>query len=205
MLDLSFSSAGLVEGERVMKKLKELVGDVRIEDLAIPFTAVASDIERRKEVWLSRGSLLDAVRASMSIPGLFTPVVLDGHLLVDGGLMSPLPLAPAHHHRPEQIVAVTLSGAAERRAAEREEGAAVAGEEGAGAGPEEGAMAAPAPSGQAAASGPLQRWLGARATGSGRTSSRASRWTCSTSSRSRSRPCRTASPATSWPPTPRTC
>ena len=111
LLDFSFTGRGLVEGERVMRHLIGMVGDVRIEDLPIPFTAVASDINRRQEVWLTRGSLFEAIRASIAIPGLFTPAEVDGRVLVDGGLLSPLPLAPAQGHSTDRTIAVSLNGA----------------------------------------------------------------------------------------------
>jgi NTE family protein len=110
LLDFSFTGRGLVEGERVMRHLIGMVGDVRIEDLPIPFTAVASDIVRRQEVWLTRGSLFEAIRASIAIPGLFTPAEVDGRTLVDGGLLSPLPLAPAQGHSTDRTIAVSLNG-----------------------------------------------------------------------------------------------
>jgi NTE family protein len=110
LLDFSFTNKGLFKGERVMKKLGDLVGEAEIEDLEIPFTAVASDIERRQEVWISEGRLFDAIRASIAIPGLFTPVERDGRILVDGGLLSPLPLAPAQYHRVERSIVVSLNG-----------------------------------------------------------------------------------------------
>ncbi len=111
LLDFSFTGRGLVEGERVMRHLIGMVGDVRIEELPIPFTAVASDIFRRQEVWLTRGSLFEAIRASIAIPGLFTPAEVDGRTLVDGGLLSPLPLAPAQGHSTDRTIAVSLNGA----------------------------------------------------------------------------------------------
>jgi NTE family protein len=110
LLDFSFTNKGLFKGERVMKKLADLVGEAQIEDLDIPFTAVASDIERRQEIWISEGSLFEAIRASIAIPGLFTPVERKGRILVDGGLLSPLPLAPAQYHRVEQSIVVSLNG-----------------------------------------------------------------------------------------------
>lgn len=110
LLDFSFTREGLFKGEKLMRKLDELIGDVCIEDLPLPFTAVASDISRRQEVWLNRGSLCRAIRASIAIPGLFTPVEYDGRLLVDGGLLSPLPLAPAQYQDTNQTIAVSLNG-----------------------------------------------------------------------------------------------
>jgi NTE family protein len=123
LLDFSFTRRGLIEGHALMKKLEELVGDVKMEDLPIPFTAVASDIERRREVWLRQGLLFEAMRASMAIPGLFTPALHEGRWLVDGGLLSPLPLAPAKGFRAEQTVAVSLNGVARHVQAQPEDGA----------------------------------------------------------------------------------
>ena len=74
LLDISWGKQGLVEGDRIISALKDLVGDRRIEDLPIEYTAVAADIEREKEIWLKRGSLFDAIRASIAIPGIFEPV-----------------------------------------------------------------------------------------------------------------------------------
>ena len=122
LLDFSFTKKGLFKGERVMKKLADLVGEARIEDLAIPFTAIASDIERRQEVWINEGSLFDAIRASIAIPGMFTPVEREGRLLVDGGLLSPLPLAPAQYHKVEQTIVVSQNGAARQDTKKTESG-----------------------------------------------------------------------------------
>lgn len=110
LMDFSFTRRGLIEGERLMKKLADLVGDARIETLPLPFTAVASDIRRRREVWLNEGSLFEAIRASIAVPGLFTPLERRGVTLVDGGLLSPLPIAPSLRHGTERIVAVSLNG-----------------------------------------------------------------------------------------------
>jgi NTE family protein len=114
LLDFSFTGRGLFEGKRLMDRLAELVGDALIEELPIPFTAVAADIERRREVWLNRGSLFEAIRASIAIPGVFTPVARDGRLLVDGGLLSPLPIAPTLGHEGDRTIAVSLNGVAEK-------------------------------------------------------------------------------------------
>lgn len=109
LLDLSFGSPGLVKGERVIHLLTELIGDRNIEDLPVPFTAVATDIESGKEVWLSRGPLFDAIRASIAIPMIFTPHTVGGRHLVDGGLISPIPIAPTLRHHTDLTVAVNAS------------------------------------------------------------------------------------------------
>lgn len=117
LLDFSFTGKGLFEGDRVMKKLKDLVGDAKFEDLTIPFTAVATDLERRQEVWMNTGGLFEAIRASIAIPGMFTPVVRDGRVLVDGGLLSPLPIGPSLARTTERTIAVSLNGAVDSDAA----------------------------------------------------------------------------------------
>ena len=109
LLDLSFGSTGLFKGERVIGALKELIGDRNIEDLPVPFTAVATDIQSGKEVWLSRGPLFDAIRASIAIPMIFTPHTMNGRQLVDGGLVNPVPVAPTLHVHTDLTVAVNAS------------------------------------------------------------------------------------------------
>lgn len=108
LLDISWGKQGLVEGERIMTALKDLVGDRRIEDLPIKYTAVAADIEREKEVWLTRGSLFDAIRASISLPLFFTPAELNGMSLLDGGILNPVPIAPTFEDHNDLTIAVNL-------------------------------------------------------------------------------------------------
>jgi len=103
-------SGGLVSGTVLMQKLEELVGDHKIEELPIKFTAVASDINQEKEVWMSRGSLLSAIRASISLPLFFTPHLYEGTLLVDGGVLNPVPIAPTFHDNTDITIAVNLGG-----------------------------------------------------------------------------------------------
>ena len=110
LLDFSFSRAGLFKGERIIEKLKELIGDYNIEDLRISFTAVATDVVAGKEVWLSQGSLFDAIRASFGIPTLFTPHDYHGRLLLDGGLINPVPIAPTLKDLTDITIAVDLNG-----------------------------------------------------------------------------------------------
>lgn len=110
-LDISLTARnGVVKGDLIMNTLRDLIGDQRIEDLPIPLTAIATDIVDRKEVWLSKGSLFDAMRASMAIPGVFTPKKINGQVLVDGGLLDPLPSAPATSDGTDLTIAVSLSG-----------------------------------------------------------------------------------------------
>lgn len=106
LLDLSFHSTGLFKGERVIAALRDLVGEWNIEDLPLAFTAVATDLYSGREVWLDRGPLFDAVRASIAIPTVFTPHVIGGRRLVDGSLVDPVPIAPTLRDATDLTVAV---------------------------------------------------------------------------------------------------
>jgi NTE family protein len=114
LLDLAFSTAGLVKGDRIFEAMKHISGEARIEDLAIPFTAVATDLVTRTEIHFSSGDLHQAMRASTGIPGMFTPVALDKHLLVDGGVLNPLPVNVVKRQPGAIVVAVSLNGAPSR-------------------------------------------------------------------------------------------
>lgn len=114
LLDFTFSRAGIFSGDRIMQTLKDLLGDTEIVSLPISFTAVATDLDAGKEMWLSKGSLFDAIRASISIPTVFTPVRYQGHLLVDGGLLNPVPIAPTVHDLTDITIAVNLRGKPEK-------------------------------------------------------------------------------------------
>lgn len=115
LLDLSWGKQGLVEGERIISTLKELIGDQRIEDLPLKYTAVAADIDREKEVWLTRGSLFDAIRASISLPLFFTPVETKGMKLLDGGILNPVPIAPTFEDHTDMTIAINLGGPPQQR------------------------------------------------------------------------------------------
>ncbi|OOZ42555.1 patatin-like phospholipase family protein [Solemya elarraichensis gill symbiont] len=107
LLDPSFTvGAGIFRGEKIISVLRDLIGEHQIESLPISFTAVASDIERQREVWLKSGPLFDAIRASIAIPTLFTPVYSDGRMLLDGGLVNPVPIAPTVRDNTQITVAV---------------------------------------------------------------------------------------------------
>ncbi len=109
LLDLSFSTPGVIKGSRVFDVISAMVGDTRIEDLDIPFTAVATDLHSRKEIWFQDGELLRAIRASIAIPSLFAPVNYNGRTLVDGGVLNPLPIAPTVAYHSDIILAVDLN------------------------------------------------------------------------------------------------
>ncbi len=116
LLDLSFDKRGIIRGEKVFNKLRQIVGESFIEELPLKFTAVATDIKRHKEVWFQEGDLLTAIRASISIPTFFTPVEFKEMLLVDGGVLNPLPVAPTMSDHSDVIIAVNLYADKERPA-----------------------------------------------------------------------------------------
>ncbi len=110
LLDLSFSKDSFFKGERIIEVLKDMVGDRNIEELPIGYTAVATDLNEQKEIWFTQGSLFDAIRASIAIPMIFSPVKISNRLLVDGGIINPIPIAPTLHDNTELTIAVALDG-----------------------------------------------------------------------------------------------
>ncbi len=110
LLDVSFSGSAFFKGERIISTLRELIGDRNIEDLPISYTAVATDLDENKEVWLSSGPLFDAIRASIAFPTVFSAMNYKGKTLVDGGLLNPVPIAPTLHDHTDLTIAVSLSG-----------------------------------------------------------------------------------------------
>ena len=109
LVDFSLSLTHLVKGDRMMEALKEIVPDVNIEDLPIPYTAVATDWNSGKEVIFDHGSLYDAIRASISIPLFLNPVRREEMLLVDGGLVNSLPLNRVVRHSGDLLFGINVS------------------------------------------------------------------------------------------------
>jgi NTE family protein len=116
LLDMSWGKQGLVEGDRIIETLKELIGDRKIEELPIKYTAIAADVRREKEIWLKSGSLFDAIRASISLPLFFTPFDFNGVKLLDGGILNPVPIAPTFEDHTDMTIAVNLGAAPTRQA-----------------------------------------------------------------------------------------
>ena len=110
MLDFSWQSSGMFKGDKIIDTLRELIGEISIEDLPIPYTAVAANVADEKEVWLQSGSLFDAIRASISLPLFFTPHVINGEALIDGGVLNPVPIAPTFGDKTDFTLAVNLGG-----------------------------------------------------------------------------------------------
>lgn len=110
LLDPSITSAGVLRAEKILDAVREILGEVTIEELPIPYTSVATDLITGKSVWMQRGRVDDAIRASIAIPGVIVPHVLDGRLLADGGILDPLPMAPIAAVNADVTIAVSISG-----------------------------------------------------------------------------------------------
>ncbi|HEX5201195.1 MAG TPA: patatin-like phospholipase family protein [Actinoplanes sp.] len=110
LFDPKWSAPGMITADRLIDHLDAFLGDMQIEELPIPYTAVATDITARREVWFQNGSLRSAIRASIAIPGLITPVLADGRVLADGGLLNPVPIEPTASAPADLTVAVSLLG-----------------------------------------------------------------------------------------------
>ncbi|WP_420591327.1 patatin-like phospholipase family protein [Bacterioplanoides sp.] len=109
LVDFSLLSNGAIRGDRVFNILEGMLNGQTIEELPLPFTAVATDLTHKKEIWFQSGALNEAIRASAAIPSLLTPVSSNGRLLVDGGVLNPLPIAPCVSAHADYIFAVDLN------------------------------------------------------------------------------------------------
>jgi len=109
LMDFTWSNSGVMKGEKVFNKIKSFIPDMLIENMAIPFSAISTDIVHQKEMVFTSGSFFDAVRASVAIPGVFTPVNYMENILVDGGLINPLPLNHLKRKRNSLLVAINLN------------------------------------------------------------------------------------------------
>jgi len=110
-LDLSLNfKSGVIKGDKLMQQLGNWIKDEKIQTLSIPFTAVSADLKSQSEVWINKGPLLEAIRASISVPGIFTPVTKNNKILVDGGILNPLPIPPKSLEKDQITIAVSLSG-----------------------------------------------------------------------------------------------
>jgi NTE family protein len=110
LLDPSITAAGVLRAEKILDAVREILGAATIEQLPIPYTAVSTDLLAGKSVWLQRGPVDEAIRASIAIPGVIAPHVVDGRLLADGGILDPLPMAPIAAVNADLTIAVSLSG-----------------------------------------------------------------------------------------------
>jgi NTE family protein len=110
LLDPSISTAGVLRADKILDAVRDILGEATIEELPIPYTAVCTDLLSGKSVWLQRGPVDAAIRASIAIPGVITPHVFDGRLLADGGILDPLPMAPIAAVNADLTIAVSLAG-----------------------------------------------------------------------------------------------
>jgi NTE family protein len=108
-LDINLAGNGLISGQRLCDRLEHHLGDRNIEDLSTRFTAVATEIGTGHEHWLSRGRLVDAVRASYALPGVFKPVKINGRWLFDGALVNPIPVSVCRALGARYVIAVNLN------------------------------------------------------------------------------------------------
>lgn len=109
-MDIQLRKGGFIEGQKLMDYLAQYVSDRPIESLRKPFAAIATDLATGQEIWLQRGSLSDAIRASIALPGLFTPVRMNERWVVDGGLVNPVPVSVCRALGAEIVIAVNLNG-----------------------------------------------------------------------------------------------
>jgi NTE family protein len=110
LLDPAMGGGGLVKATKVMEHVRRHIGDITIEEAALPYTAIAVDLISQREVWFTSGPMIDAMRASFAIPSVFTPVVTKGMVLADGGLLNPVPVVPLADLHADAIIAVNLAG-----------------------------------------------------------------------------------------------
>ena len=109
LIDFSFSNQGLIKGDRVLKTMKKFIPEANIEDLKIKYTATACDLAHNKEIVFREGSLYNAIRASVSIPTVFTPLIIDDSVLVDGGIVNNIPVNNAIRTKNDILIAVYVN------------------------------------------------------------------------------------------------
>jgi len=108
-VDISLSGSGMIDGRRLATRLEETVGDLGIEQLPVRFAAIAAEVGTGHEIWLTRGRLSEALRASYALPGLFAPVRVGGRWLMDGVVVNPVPVAAARALGARVVIAVNLN------------------------------------------------------------------------------------------------
>jgi len=109
-MDVRWGGSGFMRGERLARVLNHYMGDVNIEDLDRKFAAVACDLRTGYEVWLQRGPIVPAIRASYALPGAFEPVKVDGRFMIDGALVNPVPVSACRALGAHMVIAISLNG-----------------------------------------------------------------------------------------------
>lgn len=110
LVDVRLSSGGLVEGGEILKVIRDLVSHRAIEDLDVPLALVATDMRTGREVWMTKGDVADAVRASVALPGIISPHLVDGKWFLDGGLTNPVPVSACRVLGADVVIAVNPNG-----------------------------------------------------------------------------------------------
>src|SRR5689334_17098300 len=108
-LDIRLTGSGLIGGEKLASRLEEAIGPTQIEDLAVKFATVATEVRTGHEIWLTHGRMVEAMRASYALPGIFSPVLVGDRWLVDGALVNPVPVSAARALGAEIVIAANLS------------------------------------------------------------------------------------------------
>ena len=108
-LDMRLRSGGLISGNKLMDEMRNYMGDVKIEDFKIPYAAMTTDLVTGHEIWLQKGSLIEAMRASFSLPGIFPPIRMEERWLADGALVCPLPVAACRALGADMVIAINLN------------------------------------------------------------------------------------------------
>ncbi len=114
LMDFTISASGLMKGEKLIAELEDMIPDRNIEDLDMPYCAVATDIINEEEVVFNKGKLYDAIRASISIPTVLKPHVMDGRHLVDGGVMNPIPSNRVERSKSDLLVVSNVNSRLEK-------------------------------------------------------------------------------------------
>lgn len=109
LMDFSVGKAGAIKAERILSVVDQMLDGVHIEQLSLPFTAIATDLMENTEVQFRSGPVILALRASVAIPGVITPVIIEGKLLADGGMVNPVPVSPLADAKAKRLVAVDLA------------------------------------------------------------------------------------------------
>lgn len=109
LMDFTMSTQGVIKGRKVLDHLKGILGEIKIEDFDIPYTAVATDVKTKQEIWMRTGDLYSVIRASSSIPTLMMPSKLGDRILIDGGVLNPLPIEPLVPKTTDLLVAVNIN------------------------------------------------------------------------------------------------
>jgi NTE family protein len=120
LMDFTMSTQGVLKGQKVLDHLKTMLGEIRIEDFDISYTAVATDVSTKEEIWMRHGDLYNVIRASSSVPTLMMPTKLGERVLIDGGVLNPLPIEPLIPKNSDLLIAVNINANAEGHQRSRE-------------------------------------------------------------------------------------